>query len=70
MPLRRTWHRGIYRDGAAFVVCVEDDLGIAHRHRFATLTEAKNFRTGVRLEELARSAFERGPHVITGAGTN
>ncbi len=52
--LGRTRHRGVYRSGRKYVVPFLDNLGGERRREFETLTEAHNFKDGLRIAEKAQ----------------
>ena len=53
--LGRTRHRGVYRTGRKYVVPFLDDLGGERLREFDTLTEAHNFKVGLRIAEKAQA---------------
>ena len=52
--LGRTRRRGVYRSGRKYVVPFVDDLGGERLREFDTLTEAHNFKVGLRIAEKAQ----------------
>jgi hypothetical protein len=59
--LRRTRHRGVHRLGESWVVPWHDEVGIEHRERFVSASEAVAFARSVRLREKKQADFKRGP---------
>ena len=73
--LGRTRHRGVYRSGRKYVVPFVDDLGGERLREFDTLTEAHNFKVGLRIVEKAQAvkhAIENmgNPYGHGGGGSN
>jgi hypothetical protein len=67
--LERTRQRGVYRSSGKYVVPYWDELGSERRREFGTLTEARDFRTAVKIVERNRGAERHvSEHYVGGAG--
>ena len=58
--LARTRHRGVYRADHRYIVPYSDDHGRDRYREFETLSEARDFKTALRLDEQARRIVESG----------
>ena len=59
--LKRTRHRGVYRDGVDFVVPYVNHLGIDSLRSFDNERDARDFREAVRVSERNQSEHRRDP---------
>ena len=69
--LKRTWHRGVYRDGNDWVVPYENHLGIDSLRSFDTEREARNFREAVQVAARNQTEYrDWTPNHGSGGGGN
>lgn len=61
-PLRRTTHRGVYRQGNAFVVPTYDEVGVEHRRLFPTARAAAAFARSERIRRNSQTDYTGPSH--------
>ena len=66
--LARTRHRGVYHADHRYIVPFSDDHGRDRHREFDTLSEARDFKTALRLTEKARRTVESGSMTKGGEG--